>query len=650
MSEFIANPEQYDDKSNLGIIRTQYTGERSGDYKAPTVGGQQIAFTQAFDANLLNYLKADKDGNVAYVNVFENTRLKSKYSHSIGIKLKDFNKTADGKLAYLVIGTHDFQKEGVNKVEVEKHDQYTMIQGYYITGIDYVVDKSKFEDTFDQSKTRKLDYSMISGWVNPNKDGWAVFEKSYDNGFVAQEGDSYLVDTTSVPTGGQIMIKIGDGDQAIIRKGQGYYNYYVTGKKSIESITEVAKGVFKFELREGATIIPGDKLKIYMPYTKEHNDPVNFLEINNATKRNQGAASLTLDKDRNIEMHIYKESRKGHYVLKYTLADGTESYTEFKLNGIRTEWVTKDTDRVLTGVPNRLANASAGNFFINTKKLKPGADIIVESYDENGQKIEGQTSYFRYDALQKGENYTNMTWVDHSDTSSILSVNKSLYKPYQVIFTNDYAEGTDDFYKDPKVLPSDNTAFMKNTDKIQGYTKYDGGSIRMRTELLNDIALLGKTHALADEYTDKGEIKVDNSSKLTLKGADGEKEYRVYRYDIDLNKLGEISKAGTSARDVSAEGNNKLVLKKDMKLYFNASDGSSLPTEIVESRVRTRVLFDTTDGHFDDASTKSIRIAPDNVKYLEDAGYTANGFTGSNVAEGTGDKFAENPTAEGKNS
>lgn len=199
MSEFIANPEQYDDKSNLGIIRTQYTGERSGDYKAPTVGGQQIAFTQAFDANLLNYLKADKDGNVAYVNVFENTRLKSKYSHSIGIKLKDFNKTADGKLAYLVIGTHDFQKEGVNKVEVEKHDQYTMIQGYYITGIDYVVDKSKFEDTFDQSKTRKLDYSMISGWVNPNKDGWAVFEKSYDNGFVAQEGDSYLVDTTSVP-------------------------------------------------------------------------------------------------------------------------------------------------------------------------------------------------------------------------------------------------------------------------------------------------------------------------------------------------------------------------------------------------------------------------------------------------------------------
>ncbi|KXA09600.1 Rib/alpha-like domain-containing protein, partial [Finegoldia magna] len=645
MSEFIANPKQYKDSKQIGIIRTQYFGQRSGNAVSPTVGGEPIAFTQAFDSNLVQYLKEDEKGNIAYVNVLNNTRELSKYTHNFGIKRKDLNYSPDGKLAYFVIAPNAFQKDRVNKVEVEKHDQFTMLSGFYFTSIDYLVDKSKFENTFDESKTRKLDYSMISGWTNPNKDGWAVFEKSYDNGYVAQEGDSYLVDTTSVPTGGQIMIKIGDGDQAIIRKGQGYYNAYVTNKNSIESITEYAKGVFEFKLREGATIRPGDKLKIYMPYTKEHKDPVNFLEINNATKRNEGAATLTLNKDRNITMHFYKEGKKGHYVLKYTLADGKESSMKFTPKGF---WNYSDTDRILTGTPNTATLDTGGNFYLNTKKLKPGADIIVESYDENGQKIENQTSYFRYDALQKGENYTNMTWVDHTDTSSILSINKSLYKPYQVIFTNDYAEGTDDFYKDPKVLPSDNKAFMKDTDKIQGYTKYDGGSIRMRTELKDDIALLGKTHALADEYTDKGEIKVDNSSKLILKGADGEKEYRVYRYDIDLNKLGEISKAGTSARDVSAEGNNKLVLKKDMKLYFNASDGSSLPTEIVESRVRTRVLFDTTDGKFADASTKSVRIAPDNVKYADDQGYVANGFTGANVAEKTGDSFAENPTAEGK--
>ncbi|MDU5923171.1 MAG: adhesin, partial [Finegoldia magna] len=391
MSEFIANPEQYDDKSNLGIIRTQYTGQRSGNAPSPTTGGQPIAFTQVFDANLLNYLKPDKDGNVAYVNVFENTRLKSKWSKNVGIKLTDFNKSADEKLAYLVIGTHDFQKAGVKKVEVPQHDQHTMIQGYYITGIDYVVDKSKFEDTFagrddlsGGNKTRKLNYSMISGWTNPNVDGWVVYEKEYKDGYVAQEGDSYLIDTTSMPEGGQIMIQFGD-DDAIIRKQQGYYSYYITSDKGIEKIEEYAKGVFKFDLREGSTIKAGDKIRVFMPYTKDHKDPVNFLEINNATKRNYGAATLTLNKDRNITVHMFKDRNKGHFVLKYTLADGTESSMEFTPKGL---WSFSDKDRILTGVPNRATDGAGGNVYLNTKKLKPGADIIVESYDENGKKID----------------------------------------------------------------------------------------------------------------------------------------------------------------------------------------------------------------------------------------------------------------------
>ena len=58
-SEFIANPKEYSDKSQLGIIRTQYYGVRSATAASPTVGGQQIGFTQVFDKNLVNFLKAD---------------------------------------------------------------------------------------------------------------------------------------------------------------------------------------------------------------------------------------------------------------------------------------------------------------------------------------------------------------------------------------------------------------------------------------------------------------------------------------------------------------------------------------------------------------------------------------------------------------
>ena len=147
-----------------------------------------------------------------------------------------------------------------------------MLSGIYITAIDYVVDKSKFEDTFAGKTagieaTRKLNYSMISGWTNSNKDGWVTYEKTYEDGYVAHEGESYLIDTTSMPEGGQIMIQIGN-DDAIIRKQQGYYSYYITSGKGIEKIEEYAKGVFKFDLREGATIKTGDKIKVYMPYTQ----------------------------------------------------------------------------------------------------------------------------------------------------------------------------------------------------------------------------------------------------------------------------------------------------------------------------------------------------------------------------------------------
>ena len=654
MSEFIANPEQYKDEKNLGIIRTQYMGQRDGSAASPTVGGKPIAFTQAFDANLLNYLKADDKGNVAYVNVLEDTRLKSQYTHNFGIKLTDFNKTADGKLAYLVIAPHDFQKDGVNKVEIPQHDQYSMIKGIYITAIDYVVDKGKFEDTFAGrtagiDATRKLNYSMISGWTNPNVDGWAVFEKTYDDGYVAHEGESFIIDTTKDPADGQIMLQIGNED-AIIRRQQGYYTYYVTGNKGIEKIEKYADGIFKFDLREGATVKPGDKIKIFMPYAKDHKDPVNFLEIHNGTELNEGGATLKLQKDRNINMHLYKEGKKGYYILKYTLADGTQAEKKFEPKGL---WKFDNKDWVMDGGTNGSTLSSGGNFYINTKKLKPGADIFVESYDENGTKLEDQTSWFKYRALTKAQDTVKeLTWTDHSDKSSILSVNKSLYTPYQVLFTNDYAEGTDDFYKDPRAFTGTNEDFMKDTKEFVGYTKYDGGKVRV----LQDgkaKKLYAKVEADENEYDKDGNLLGDDvSKKITIPKSDifdaqfaeDSKEYKAYEYKVDLTKMLPYHS------DDKTE--TKLELKKDMKFLSTASDGSSLPSDLLETRVRARVLFDANTGKLTENGKqvdKVVKIAPDNVNFLDQEGYAPNGFEGANVKADTGDKFPEAPKLEGKN-
>lgn len=453
MSEFIANPEQYPDKSKLGIIRTQYMGQTNPIVRE-TVGGEPIAFTQVFDANLVKYLKKDGKKNVAYVNVLTNGRVLSPVTKNVGIPKDKINYSKDGKLAYIVIGTDAFKKEGVEVVTVPQLDQHVMLSGFYITAIDYVVDKGQFENTFSNDKVRKLNYAMMSGWTNPNKDGWVIYEKDYDDDYVVPEGESYLIDTGDEPTGGQIMLQVG-GDQAILRKPQGYYNGYVSGDGANDAIEKYANGVYKINLREGATILKNKKLKVYMPYTSSHDKPVNFLEIHNGTKFNQGAAELKLENNKNITMHLFKADKKESFKLKYTLKGGNKGEIVFTPKVL---WQYKDSDGVLTGVPNRATDGSGGTFYINTKKLEPGADIFVESIGADGNKIANQTSWFKYKPLTKsGENVKLLTWVDHSDKKSVLSINKSLYTPYQLLFTNDYAEGS--AYEDPRKLPTNDGDF-----------------------------------------------------------------------------------------------------------------------------------------------------------------------------------------------
>lgn len=646
MSEFIANPDKYPDKSNLGIIRTQYMGQTNTIVRE-TVGGEPIAFTQVFDANLVKYMQADSKGNVAYVNVMTNGRVLSPVTKNVGIPKEKINYSKDGKLAYFVIGTGAFQKDGVNVVNIPKLDQHVMLSGFYITAIDYVVDKSEFENTFSNDKVRKLNYSMMSGWTNPNKDGWVIYEKEYENDYVVPEGESYLIDTGDDPTGGQIMIQVG-GDQAILRKPQGYYNGYVSGDGANDAIEKYANGVYKFTLREGATIFKGKKLKVYMPYTSSHDKPVNFLEINNATKRNQGAATLTLNNDRNITMHIFKEGKKGHFVLKYTLADGKESSMEFTPKVL---WKYSDKDRILTGVPNTSADGAGGNFYINTKKLQPGADIFVESYDEKGNKIDDQTSWFKYVPLTKAnDNVKELTWTDHSDKKSVLSINKSLYTPYQLLFTNDYAEGTDDFYKDPRAFTGTDKDFMKDTKEFVGYTKYDGGKVRTLYEEGTKGKLIAKVEAEENDYDKDGNIvQPDVRKTITIPKANifdphfegDSKQYKAYEYKVDLGKMKAYQSEDTTDKS--------LTLLKDMKFVSTASDGSSLPSDLLETRVRARVLFDTTEGKFADNTKKVVKIVPDNIKFYGEAGYKANGFEGDNVEANTGDKFPEAPKSGTKN-
>lgn len=100
MSEFIANPIQYDDTTNLGVIRTQYQSE-TGAIPGNTTDGKPHGFMQMFDVDMVKYLKADDAGFIAYTQLLNADRTVDKGAKRVGIKLEDLNYTADGKKSLL---------------------------------------------------------------------------------------------------------------------------------------------------------------------------------------------------------------------------------------------------------------------------------------------------------------------------------------------------------------------------------------------------------------------------------------------------------------------------------------------------------------------------------------------------------------------
>ena len=652
-SEFIANPSEFPDSSNMGIIRTQYLAQRGiGDPKN-TQDDKPAAFVQMFDAKLVKYLKADANGNIAYTNLLNDKR-KENADRKIGITKDDINYTKDGKFAYFVIGQSNFQKDGVKVVRLEKFDKLINTGGFYVTAIDYVVDKKEFANTFTQTDRNKADFSLMTGWVDSNPKGWTIFEKDYNKNLVIPAGEKFLIDVTQVPEGGQILVQIGDIQDSIIRRPQGYYNGSVSGTGGIFQFEEskTYNGMYEITLREGTVVKPGDKLRVYMPDTASHDHPVSIFNLTNGTEIDKGAATLTLSKDRKIlTTHIYKDYKvdKGYYKVRYTPKGQTQE-TSFNIEivkaGLGVKW--QETDKnMIKGLPNRAVTTAEGNFQIDLTKVEPGTDIIVESYNSKGELQEGETSTMTFDRFKEVEKYTNLAWTDSTDNLSLLTLKKSVYRPYQDIFTNDYkmTEAASDakhdinqIYRDPRSLPASEEEFKKNTEKVQGFTRYDGGSIRLLYVDEEGNKFIAKANAKSNVYDDKGNLKTDVTKLVKPEGLN--KEHSVFPYDVYLKF--------NSSRATSPVEGETFELKKDMRLLFNTSDGSSIPSDWMEERVKTRVLFNTTDGEFEGGKKQDVRIVPDNVRYASDAGYVANGFTGANVQAGTGDGFADAPTAEGK--
>lgn len=652
-TEFIANPDGFPESSKTGIIRTQYMAQLGSSGAKDDQEGKPSGYVMMFDAGLVQYLKADKNKNVAYTNLL-NIKRTPVADQKIGIKLDDINyfKDEDGNsIAYIVLASQKFKKDGVKVVRIggseTGYDKLLNLGGIHITALDFMVDKTKFEKTFESDGKNKVDFPIMTGWADSNPKGWTIFEQDFDHDFVVPAGQDFYIDTGGAPEGGSVLFQLGDPDDSIIRRPQGYYNGLTGQPTGLDQFKEIdkKKGIYSLTLREGTTIKSGDQLKIFLPDTTDHTGDVYFIAVNNATELNEGSATLKLQADRNINMHLYAENGGEFFKLKYTLKGETKQ-REMKMTRLGT-WTYDNKDKILDPGSNNAILKSGGNFYINTKIIEPGSDIIVEAYDKSGNLKQGMTSSLIYNPIAKSEErYTRPSWLDSTDNLSLITLKKSVYKPYQEIYTNDYAmseEGLanadkiNQIYRNPRSIPASETDFMKDIEKVQGFTRYDGGRIRMLYVAKDGSQHITKTHAEENEYNDKGNLVGEDVRKnITVEN----KKYQAFPYELYLNAFD-----GVRSNPISG---TTFKLYKDMRLMSTASDGSSIPSDWLESRVKTRVLFNATDGAFEGDKKQDVKIVPDNVKFYEEDSYEANGFEGANVAENTGDKFPGEPKLEGK--
>lgn len=626
MTEYDNEAQNINQKPNtdktLAVLKTQYQWEHASMNKANTIDGKPFGYMIAFDASLVPYLKADTAGNVGYTTLQNVDKVENKgnaqYPYiKTALKLNQINYTQDRRIAYFVLAEKNFVKTGVNVVTIGQMDG-SIYQGTdNFTNIDFVVDKNMFINTFSSDPDKEqIRFGVVAGWVESNPKGMTIFEKTFDHDVDIPAGGNINIDTSGAPEGGQIMVQVGDGDN-FIKRFQPYYNALrnVSNLNGFDGMDLLADGIYSVPYRTGIKIKAGEKLRVYLPDTSDNGD-VRLFYLNNATAWNQGGVNLKFDNQKyNGEINVHLGKVPDHVDLIYTLeGQSTPTTTNFtkgftwKHNG-GSELKTINASILDTG----------GDYILYKSMLEPGTEVIAKAYSKTGEVRE---SSIKYDAfIKSSERYEDLVITDNSDVLSSLVINKSVLVPYQQVYTNDYTQGQDDFYKNVVVQPANVTAFNTKTTQLVGYASYDGGPVRMRFLPNTAKTYLGNVDATASERDNDGFITDPKTSKVTV----GNKEYDKYEYTVNIADMVDSSDNTTIIPEADK------TLKKDMRIIVNNSDGSSIPSDWYETRVRTRVLFDLNkdmDFNVDNGITDSIvKVVPDNQKFLDEDNYTANGFS-----------------------
>ena len=129
LSYIYNNYDKEEDLKKLAVLSTQYQAQRAVLDPKDEQEGKPAAYVQIFDAAFVDYLKPDKNGNIAYTNVLNWSRQKAGNKVvNVGIKKDQINYKYDEKgnkkFAYVVLASSKYQNPNTEKVVTVDNDNF----------------------------------------------------------------------------------------------------------------------------------------------------------------------------------------------------------------------------------------------------------------------------------------------------------------------------------------------------------------------------------------------------------------------------------------------------------------------------------------------------------------------------------------------
>ncbi|MDU6598096.1 InlB B-repeat-containing protein, partial [Finegoldia magna] len=402
---------EYD--SDKKVIRTRhyYIKSDSIDSYLGNVG-----FTQSFDARLLDLLKEDEKGNVAYLDVNTiNNEKAYKTTPKVAIKRNQIN-VKNGVATIYVVGSDfksNLEETGIKVVRATSGNIKTGIYStlfkswtinYVNTSIEYNVDEDMISKLFPQNKYLQA-YAFSSGFVHENKDGFLRSDQEVKEDTVIKKGDKLTLEFKDRINnkGNQYVMQIGETYHLMndASAPEGAENFETISERNVGGITSANRNMkYDITMQAGRTLHAGDKIKLWIindngQKYESHSWRLFLNTGNKATDKDvvNVEGENTFKKDYSPYYFQHSKSIDGVMVTKYKYVPQVEEIF--------------DTDKEIKGTVRKDGNNVTGyyiaptgeKFYFDTKLAadKNSAETII--LDENGRKVEKGDE--KYDAVYK---------------------------------------------------------------------------------------------------------------------------------------------------------------------------------------------------------------------------------------------------------